>query len=258
MRIPRTRGAVSGVLLMILGAWGALVPFIGHYLNLAVGPDTAWQWTAGHGWLSVLPGAVVFLGGLLLLAARTRPTGAFGAWLGIAGGAWFVIGQFMSELWNHGVPQTGVFHGGTGHRVAEQMLYFTGLGALIVAIAAFALGRLAVRSVRDVELAAAEAATADGPTATAEPRRFGRRAPRERVGAGTSAAAGTAGPATRFGRDPVADEPVTTTAGTAADEHVTTTTGAADGTATPTLTAADRVREAAQPTGRRGFFRRNR
>jgi hypothetical protein len=222
MRIPRTRGAVSGVLLVILGAWGALVPFIGHYFNLAVGPDSAWTWAAGHGWLSVLPGAVVFLGGLLLLAARTRPTAAFGAWLGIVGGAWFVVGQFLSELWNHGVPQTGVFHGGTGHRVAEQMLYFTGLGALIVAIAAFALGRLAVRSVADAEYAAAEAAAADDDETVAD-------RPRRTRESG------------RFDREP---------------EPASTSTGPAD--RTQTLSAADRVREAAQSSRGRGLFRRNR
>jgi len=221
MRIPRTRGAVSGVLLVILGAWGALVPFIGHYFNLAVGPDSAWTWTAGHGWLSVLPGAVVLVGGLLLLTARTRPLCGFGAWLGIAGGAWFVVGQAISELWNHGVPQTGAFHGGSGHRVAEQMLYFTGLGALIVAIAAFALGRLAVRSVRDAEYAA-EAAAADD----AAPDGDGPRRTRE---------------SGRFDREPAT---------------VATSTGPAD--RTQTLSAADRVREAAQSSRGRGLFRRNR
>src|SRR3954454_128357 len=171
MRIPRTRGAVSGVLLMILGAWGALVPFIGHYFDFVIGSDRAWDFTAGRFWLSLLPGAVVFLGGLLLLVAKTRPTAAIGAWLGIAGGAWFVCGQFFSELWNHGQRQPGPILGGTGHRVAEQLAYFTGLGALIIAIAAFALGRLAVRSVRDAELEAEAQAAAPADPAADQARR---------------------------------------------------------------------------------------
>ncbi len=29
MRIPRSRGAMSGLLLVILGLWGALIPFVG-------------------------------------------------------------------------------------------------------------------------------------------------------------------------------------------------------------------------------------
>lgn len=229
MRIPRSRGAVSGVLLVILGAWGALVPFIGHYFDFVIGADRAWDWTAGRFWLSVLPGAVVFVGGVLLLMARTRPSGGLGAWLGVVGGAWFVTGQHFSELWNHGVPQTGPALGGTGHRVAEQLAYFTGLGALIVAIAAFALGRMAVRSVRDAELAAAEeTAAADGARTTAH-----------------------TGQPRRFGRQPVAeDQPA------AQSEPVATTNGPAD--RTQTLSAADRVREVATSSRGRGLFRRNR
>jgi hypothetical protein len=34
--VSRTRGATSGILLVILGAWGALVPFIG--------PTFGWGW----------------------------------------------------------------------------------------------------------------------------------------------------------------------------------------------------------------------
>lgn len=162
MRVPRSRGAVSGVLLMILGAWGALVPLIGHYFNLVVGPDKAWDLTTGRLWLSLLPGVVVFLGGLLLTLSADRASGGFGAWLALVGGVWFVIGQEMSELWNHGVSQAGPALGGTGKRVLEQLAYFDALGALIIALAAFALGRLAVRSVRDVEYARARDRDRDG------------------------------------------------------------------------------------------------
>jgi hypothetical protein len=66
MWVPRTRGTVSGILLVLLGAWGAVIPFIGPYLSFSFTPDGAWTWTAGHGWLEVLPGAAAALGGLLL------------------------------------------------------------------------------------------------------------------------------------------------------------------------------------------------
>ena len=58
LHIPRSRGAASGVLVIVLGLWGALVPFVGPYFNFAFSPDQAWTWTAGRGWLEVLPGAV--------------------------------------------------------------------------------------------------------------------------------------------------------------------------------------------------------
>jgi hypothetical protein len=50
-RVPRTRGALSGVLLVLLGAWGALVPFIGPYFQLAYTPGNVWVYTPhGCGW----------------------------------------------------------------------------------------------------------------------------------------------------------------------------------------------------------------
>ena len=58
LAIPRSRGAASGFLLVVLGAWGALAPFVGPYLNFAYTPAQAWTWTAARGWLEVLPGAV--------------------------------------------------------------------------------------------------------------------------------------------------------------------------------------------------------
>ena len=30
MRMPRSRGAASGFLLVLLGIWGALIPFVGR------------------------------------------------------------------------------------------------------------------------------------------------------------------------------------------------------------------------------------
>src|SRR5689334_3673117 len=45
MRIPRSRGATSGFLLVLLGLWGALIPFVGPYFNFAFTPDQAWVWT---------------------------------------------------------------------------------------------------------------------------------------------------------------------------------------------------------------------
>ena len=63
MRMPRSRGAASGIFLVVLGAWGALIPFIGPYFDFAFTPNQSWVWTMGRGWLEVLPGAVAALGG---------------------------------------------------------------------------------------------------------------------------------------------------------------------------------------------------
>jgi hypothetical protein len=190
MRVPRTRGAVSGALIALLGAWGALVPFVGPLFDYSIGPDDAWNWTNGRLWLSVLPGAVAVVGGLMLMLSARRPTASFGALLGVLAGAWFVVGPTVSQLWNDGVSQAGAVHGSDTLQVFELLGYFLALGALILYFAATALGRLSVRSVRDIELeertAAAEVDAGGAPAPTSGRfRRRSRLAPRDR-GATTS------------------------------------------------------------------------
>ncbi|KUI24564.1 hypothetical protein AU195_01955 [Mycobacterium sp. IS-1496] len=152
MRIPRSRGAISGFLLILLGLWGALIPFVGPNFDFAFTPDQPWTWTNARGWLEVLPGAVTVVGGLLMLTSRNRATASLGAWLAVAAGAWFVVGRALAGplgLGSAGTPVAGT----DTKRVWLELTYFYGLGALIVFLGALALGRLSVRSVRDVEYA---------------------------------------------------------------------------------------------------------
>jgi hypothetical protein len=153
LRVPRSRGALSGLLLVLLGAWGALVPFVGPYFHYAYTPDTGWTYTSGRLWLEILPGAGTLLGGLIVLASAYRPAAHFGAWLAAVSGAWFVLGGIIGPTWSgmHMDPGTPV--GGTTTRALEQIGFFTGLGVLIVAMAAMALGRFSVISVRDAKRA---------------------------------------------------------------------------------------------------------
>ena len=95
-RIPRSRGAVTGLLLIVLGVWGALIPFIGPNFDFAYTPGQAW--TAARGWLEVLPGVATAVGGLLLVTARSRASGMLGGWLAAAGGAWFVVGGAFAPV----------------------------------------------------------------------------------------------------------------------------------------------------------------
>lgn len=142
-RIRRSRGVLSGFLLVLLGLWGALIPFIGPYFHYAYTPDAAWTYNTGRLWLEILPGAAVFLGGLLLIAAANRHVALFGAALAAAAGAWFTLGTLFSPLWNHNVPMGGVPASATVvMRIAEQTGFFTGLGVVVVGIAAVAFGRI--------------------------------------------------------------------------------------------------------------------
>jgi len=151
-QVPRSRGALSGVVLLALGIWGALICFVGPYFSFAFTPDRAWQWTSARGWLEVLPGTVTFVGAVLLLISTNRVSATFGAWLSAAGGAWFIVGPQLADLLKLGSPGTPTGRS-SGLRAIESLAFFAGLGTLIVFVAASALGRLSIRSVRDLRAA---------------------------------------------------------------------------------------------------------
>jgi hypothetical protein len=147
LRVPRSRGALNGTLLVLLGAWGGLIAFIGPYFHYAYTPDHAWTYTTGRLWLEIVPAAGTVLGGLILGTSASRPGAIFGAWLAALSGAWFALGGLFSTLWSIG--GTGQPVGDKLHRVVEQIGFFTGLGVVIVFLAAVALGRLTVIGARE-------------------------------------------------------------------------------------------------------------
>jgi hypothetical protein len=161
LQVPRSRGAVSGLLLVLLGLWGALIPLVGPYFHYAYTPDTAWTFTAGRTWLEIVPGVVTVLGGIILLASASRPVAMVGAELAAVAGAWFALGTVLSPIWpaastlNPGSPAGTT----TLMRQLEHLGFFTGLGVVIVFVAALALGRLMVVGIRDRELALGREAT---------------------------------------------------------------------------------------------------
>lgn len=167
LRMPRSRGATSGFLLVLLGIWGALIPFVGPYFDFAFTPDQGWFWTTARGWLEVLPGAATAVGGLLLLGSGNRATAVFGGWLAILGGAWFVVGRALAGPLGIGDPGMPIAVT-DAKRVTLELAYFSGLGALIVFLGAMAVGRLSIRSLRDVEYAQRPVASAAA-TTPAEP-----------------------------------------------------------------------------------------
>ena len=155
LQVPRSRGAVSGLLLVLLGLWGALIPLVGPYFHYAYTPNSAWTLTTGRVWLEIVPGVATFIGGMILLASASRPLAMFGAYLAAAGGAWFALGMVIIPLW----PAASTLDPGspagatTVLRQLEHLGFYTGLGVVIVFVAALALGRLTVVGVRDAALA---------------------------------------------------------------------------------------------------------
>jgi hypothetical protein len=165
LRVPRSRGALTGALLVLLGIWGGLIAFVGPYFHYAYTPDKAWTYTTGRLWLEILPAAAAILGGLIVGGSASRPAAIFGAWLAALSGAWFAVGGLLSTLWTIG-GNAGHPVGDNAHRVVEQIGFFTGLGVVIAFLAAVALGRFTVIGHR--ERLAAEAA-AEPPAAEQVP-----------------------------------------------------------------------------------------
>ncbi len=164
--VPRTRGGISGIMLILLGAWGAVIPFVGPYFGYAYTPDTTWAYTTGRLWLSILPGAAAFLGGVMVLLAPSRAAAMTGGFLAALAGAWFVVGVPILAVVTTavlGVPAVsrGSVFGAPVMRLLEGLGFYYGLGVVIVFFAALALGRLAA--------AAYPAAGYLAPPAEAEP-----------------------------------------------------------------------------------------
>jgi hypothetical protein len=180
LQMRRSRGAFSGFLLILLGLWGALIPFVGPYFHYAYTPDTAWTYSTARLWLEILPGAAVVLGGFLLMIATGRHIALFGALLAAAAGGWFALGPVLSPLWNNHVTMGGSPASSTQYmRIMEQLGFFTALGLVIVFIAAAALGRIAsvtsgIRTIEPVsETSPAETVPIDKVPASTVPTRTG-------------------------------------------------------------------------------------
>jgi hypothetical protein len=156
-RIPRSRGSLCGLLLVLLGAWGGLAPFVGPYFKFAFTPDKAWAYTSGRLYLSIVPGAAALLGGLLILVTRSRAVGVTGGLLAALGGAWFAAGQgIMTTLLKRPSISAGrpLSRSGTGvspatYEYLEILAFFVGLGILIIFIGAIAMGRFSMVAARD-------------------------------------------------------------------------------------------------------------
>src|ERR1700740_3418187 len=156
-RIPRTRGAVCGVLLIVLGLWGGLAPFVGPYLHFGFTPDKDGEYTSGRLYLSAIPGAAALLGGLMALLTRNRAFGISGGLLGALAGAWFVAGGgFVLDVLKNTSVSVGAPLQSTSMTAAlqdylEMAALFFGLGVLILFVGALAIGRFSMLAAKDVE-----------------------------------------------------------------------------------------------------------
>jgi hypothetical protein len=150
---PRSRGSLCGLVLMLLGAWAGLAPFVGPSLRFGFSPDRAWAYTAGRVYLSALPGAVVLVAGLIVVMTRSRPFGGFCAFVSALGGLWLIAGAAVVKLLP--ASQAAAITAGkpistsASVQVLTSLAFFAGTGALIVFFAAVALGRFSITALKD-------------------------------------------------------------------------------------------------------------
>ena len=156
VRIRRSRGAVCGVVLILLGLWGGLAPFVGPYFHFGVTPDKVWDYTSGRLYLSAVPGGVAVLCGIAVALTRSRYVAVPASVLAAIAGAWFVVGSGVTQYL---LKQTTISAGtplqfsGSGpytvRAYLEVLALFGGTGALIIFAAALACGRVSLLAIKD-------------------------------------------------------------------------------------------------------------
>jgi hypothetical protein len=126
--ISRSRRG-TGLVLILLGAWQALVPMVGPLFGFGMGHESAWTWNQTHLVLNVLPGGAVLIGGLVMLVSVDRATQWLGVVLAFCGGLWGVLG-----------PST--YHVSSFMQIMKSYGYYYATGAVIVVVGVFTVGRL--------------------------------------------------------------------------------------------------------------------
>ncbi len=153
VRTSRSRGSLCGLLLVLLGGWAGIAAFAGPVLKFGYTPDQAWAYTQGRVFLSAVPGGVTVLAGLILIITRSRGFGGFCAAIAALAGAWLIAGATLIQLLPASVTRTistGTVLGAGAHRaILTSLAFFAGPGALIVFVAAIALGRLSITAYKD-------------------------------------------------------------------------------------------------------------
>ncbi len=140
---PISLGLVAVVMLLV-GAWAAIVPFVGPVFGYHPDGQASWVWNLPQAVLGLVPGAVAVVAALVILgrlplARRGIGTAAVG-WAGllaVLAGGWLVVGPVASAV----VLGTRYFVPASPFRSIMNELGFTlGPGLVIVACGAFALG----------------------------------------------------------------------------------------------------------------------
>jgi hypothetical protein len=138
-RLPAT---VAGGAAIVVGAWGGIAPYVGHALHYGADGSATWTWNLEHGLLSLLPGAMAVVAGVLLVAAswtrrkwvqRVQTAGLAGvtALLGLSA-IWFLIGAWVWPIYfsSHVLVAASPVH-----TFASVLGYYAGEGFILAVVA---------------------------------------------------------------------------------------------------------------------------
>jgi hypothetical protein len=146
---PGTGPGLLGLLVLLLGAWGGIVPFVGPLFGYRSTGSGSFAWTAPHVFLYLIPGAVAMFFALVLMGSATERRARFSlskelaALVVIACGAWFVLGPAVWPIFS----SSAAFGHATGAlaRFVNFLGYNLGPGLLLAVFGAMALVRSVAR-----------------------------------------------------------------------------------------------------------------
>lgn len=131
-----------GVLLVLGGAWGGILPYVGPLFGYPMPPGSAaapFTWTTSHLELHLLPGLGAIVGGVMLIRGR-RGTAAAGGFLAFLAGAWFVLAPTLARTWMPAAGPSQTLTASTFMQVVTPLGYHYGTGLLIAGLGALGLG----------------------------------------------------------------------------------------------------------------------
>ncbi|HWC40179.1 MAG TPA: hypothetical protein VG476_16705 [Acidimicrobiales bacterium] len=149
-RPPWSRAMLlAGIGAIVVGAWAAIVPFVGPSFGYTLGASGAWKLTADHLYLQLAPGAAGVLAGLVFLgfvpgrdrALYWRGMAVVAGLLAAAAGAWLVIGPDAYTVIRHVGANGRTLPTRSLGSLATQVGYYLGPGVLLAVFGGIAIGR---------------------------------------------------------------------------------------------------------------------
>ncbi|HEV2361979.1 MAG TPA: hypothetical protein VGS21_09780 [Acidimicrobiales bacterium] len=141
--LPYISLEIAGVLTLLVGAWAAVVAFIGPEFSFSADGTGSWHWSLTHAVLFVVPGAIAFLAGLITVMGAPGDRRAVLALAGIAAvlcGAWLVVGVVAWPV-IHGGNDIFTTTSSNTSRLEYWLGYSLGPGGLLIALGSFIVGR---------------------------------------------------------------------------------------------------------------------